>query len=75
MHPCCWGNLLQGLVQLVPVLAILLVGGKKLFEAIRQSLPTLKRQTTKPGKTCCGASNSESTEVVTPVEIGLGRAK
>ena len=72
MHPCCWGNLLQGFVQLVPVLAIVLVAGKKIFEAMRAFLPMLKRRAAKP---CCCPSNSESAETVTAVEIGLRRAK
>jgi hypothetical protein len=74
MHPCCWGNLLQGLVQLVPVLAIILVGGKKMFATLRQSWPLLGRKA-KSEKPCCCPSNSQP-ESITPVEVELaGPAK
>jgi hypothetical protein len=50
---------------MVPLLAILAVAGKKMFELIRQSMPVLKRQTAKPNKPCCCSSNYE------PIDLPL----
>ncbi len=39
MHPCCWGPFFQSLLQALPFLAVLLIGGKKLFSLIKPLLP------------------------------------
>ncbi len=44
MHPCCWGPFLQTIAQALPFLAIIFIGGKKLFSLFRQLLPIRKVQ-------------------------------
>ena len=39
MHPCCWGPFFQSLLQALPFLAVLLIGGKKLFSLFKPLLP------------------------------------
>lgn len=74
MHPCCWGNLLQGLVALVPALAVLLIGGKKIFGMIKRSLPMLYPRTLQHTQSCCQQKKNPSDDEVIPVSISLGKA-
>lgn len=39
MHPCCWGPFFQSLLQALPFLALVLLGGKKLFSFFKPLLP------------------------------------
>ena len=64
MHPCCWGNMLQGMVQMVPFLAIFAVAAKKLWDARLQFALRKKNlqavvQTQAP---CCCPRATESIE-------------
>ena len=61
MHPCCWGNFFHELLQMVPFLALLMFGSKKVFDGrlgFAKHVP--------PGKTipgfCCGDKNREVEE-------------
>jgi hypothetical protein len=42
MHPCCWENMLQGLIQMVPFFALFAVAAKKLWDG-RLSHPLRRR--------------------------------
>lgn len=53
MHPCCWGNLFQGLAQLVPVLALLLLAGKKVFGGANLFTPRKQLKAVEEKGACC----------------------
>ena len=64
MHPCCWGNMLQGMVQMVPLLAIFAVAAKKLWDArlhfaIQKKAAQPVVQVQAP---CCCPSTTEAVE-------------
>ncbi len=61
MHPCCWGNILQILAPVLPILAGLAILAKKSFGG----LPLFKKQSyPDSAKSCC----ANQKEVAPPVE-------
>ena len=71
MHPCCWGNLIQGLVQVLPLLAVVLMGGKKIIGAIRQSLLVQRHRAIKSN--CCCPQKDATTAAVAQPKSSLAR--
>jgi hypothetical protein len=63
MHPCCWGNAMQLIMQVVPLLAVFAVGGRKFVTALRQYLPTRKTRAPQiSGALCCRHANDAELE-------------
>jgi hypothetical protein len=58
MHPCCWGNLLQGLAQLVPVFAVFGLALQRLW----QPLGALLRRKEPAVKSCCAHKAEDVSE-------------
>jgi hypothetical protein len=65
MHPCCWGNLFQGLLQFAPVLAIFAVASKKMWNLRWR----LKSRASSPLTPSCCAGKSHVDSVVDSVVI------
>ena len=66
MHPCCWGNLLQGFVPLVPILAAVILSGRKIFKGFQQYFLGQRHKIAEKEKSCCCPSKNISTEVLMP---------
>jgi len=69
MQPCCWGPLLQQLVQALPFLAIFLLACKRLFGLLRQTVPPLTKARFARSKPCPEATANEK---ISPLISGPG---
>ncbi len=64
MHPCCWGNMFQGLLQMVPFLALFAVAARKAWD-FRTRVRVLRRHKTvdEAVKSSCCCPSMDSTKV------------
>jgi len=73
MHPCCWGPFFQTIAQALPFLAVIFIGGKKLFSMFGHLLPFKRKakvteEQVEPisveQKSCCSSKNSEAVTLI-----------